>query len=81
MTASATDVIDPSGLGGERLVRNEKQAPYIVECWAYPARITFDTIKAAWLEALPLGSCAGFTAEGFRGGKRLITIDRFEKPT
>jgi hypothetical protein len=76
--AIATDV-DPTGLGGHRYVRNEKQAPYVVELWAYPASIGLETIKAEWLKVLPRAKhLTGFKEEGVRGGKRLVTIDRYE---
>jgi hypothetical protein len=74
---NATEAVDPSGLNGERYVHNARQFPYLVELYAYPASLSLDAIKAAWLAVLPIGSCAGFTQEGIRGGLRLVKIDRF----
>jgi hypothetical protein len=42
---------DPSGLNGERIARDEKFAPDVVELWCYPASVTFDVIEAAWRAA------------------------------
>lgn len=70
---------DPSGLNGERLYRNEKQAPYIEELYSYSTTIAFETIQAAWLKAFPRARhLTGVRTEGVRGGKRLIRIDRVE---
>lgn len=75
--AYATDVGDPSGLHGERLVHNAKALPFLVELYAYPSTLSLDVIKRAWLDVLPIGSCAGFKEEGIRGGRRLVTIERY----
>ena len=78
--AIATDV-DPTGLGGQRYVRNERAAPYIVELWAYPATVSLETIREAWLRVLPRAKhLTGFREEGIRSGRRLVTIDRYEQP-
>jgi hypothetical protein len=43
--------IDPSGLGGGRVHRNEAHAPDVVEIYEYPASLGFDAIEHAWRHA------------------------------
>src|SRR5215218_1549489 len=52
MTTSAlTSAVDPSGLGGLLVTRDETHAPDVLEIYEYPAALTFDVIEAAWRAA------------------------------
>jgi len=43
--------VDPSGLNGERITRDEVYSPDVVELWLYPSSIGFESIAAAWRRA------------------------------
>lgn len=42
------EILDPSGMGGHFITRDESNAPDVVEIYMYPSDADFDAIQSGW---------------------------------
>ena len=86
MSAVDLMVLDPTGLGGDRIHRNEQNLPHVVEVWAFPASLSHEAIHNAWYAAprRERTLILGITPYRVSAGKRFVTLHLYveaQKPT
>lgn len=79
MTAPTLTVIDPTGLRGERVMLDETKAPAIVEMYAYPSHLSLESIRRAWVDTMPIGSCTAVIEFRVSAGRRFCQVTYFRR--
>jgi hypothetical protein len=82
MALLQASAVDPSGLGGERIVRDEKYAPDVVEIWCYTGGPDFDEIERRWRAAPRRSRTLVLTVTPYKqsGNNRFVSVRLYVEP-
>lgn len=74
-----SEQVDPIGLGGQRVSRNERNRPHIEICWIYSSRYSIEQIREAWksrsTERVKVLAVAEFKKS--EAGRHFVKVDLF----
>lgn len=83
MSTTIAPITDPTGLGGERVFRDEAHAPDVLETWLYRGDHDFGAIELAWKAASRARKHAivmSVTPHKQSGSNRYVNVRLFEWP-